>query len=37
MIKNERQYRITKSQADKFADAIRRVEKAPSSANPSRR
>src|ERR1017187_1224199 len=34
MIKNERQYRITKSQADKFADAIRRVEKAPSSANP---
>ena len=34
MIKNERQYRITKSQAEKFADAIRRVEKAPSSANP---
>jgi transcriptional regulator with XRE-family HTH domain len=34
MIKNERQYRITKSQADKFADAIRRVEEAPSSANP---
>jgi transcriptional regulator with XRE-family HTH domain len=34
MIKNERQYRITKSQAERFADAIRRVEKAPSSANP---
>lgn len=34
MIKNERQYRITKAQADKFADAIRRVEKTPSSANP---
>src|SRR4051812_37329821 len=34
MIKNERQYRITKAQADKFAEAINRVEKAPSSANP---
>lgn len=34
MIKNERQYRITKAQADKFAEAINRAEKAPSSANP---
>ena len=34
MIKNERQYRITKAQANKFAEAIGRVEKAPSSANP---
>ena len=34
MIKNERQYRITKAQADKFAEAISRVERAPSSANP---
>lgn len=34
MIKNERQYRITKAQADKFAEAISRVEKTPSSANP---
>ncbi len=34
MIKNERQYRITKAQADKFAEAISRVEKVPSSANP---
>lgn len=34
MIKNERQYRITRAQADKFAEAISRVEKAPSSANP---
>ncbi len=34
MIKNERQYRITKTQADKFAEALRRVETAPSSTNP---
>ena len=34
MIKNERQYRITKAQADKFTEAISRVEHAPSSANP---
>ncbi len=34
MIKNERQYRITKAQADKFAEAISRAEKVPSSANP---
>jgi transcriptional regulator with XRE-family HTH domain len=34
MIKNERQYRITKAQADKFAEAIRQVETTPSSTNP---
>lgn len=34
MIKNERQYRITKAQADKFAGAIRRAATTPSSANP---
>lgn len=33
MIKNERQYRITKSQAEKFAEAIERVGQAPSSAS----
>ena len=26
MIKNERQYRITKAQADKFVEAISRIE-----------
>jgi len=34
MIKNERQYRITKAQADKFAEALRRVEMSPSPSNP---
>lgn len=35
MIKNERQYRITKAQAEKFAEAIRRVENSPPSTNPA--
>ena len=30
MIKNERQYRITKAQADKFASALGRAETSPS-------
>jgi hypothetical protein len=34
VIKNERQYRITKDQADKFAEALRRAESASSSDNP---
>ena len=29
MIKNERQYRITKTQASQFADALRNLEEQP--------
>ncbi|HEX9669964.1 MAG TPA: helix-turn-helix domain-containing protein [Thermoanaerobaculia bacterium] len=34
MIKNERQYRITKAHAEKFRDAIRRLESAPLADRP---
>ena len=32
MIKNERQYRITKGQAEKFSQALARIEQTPSDA-----